>query len=152
MWPPAGWHWINARPVVEGTTWGGNLEIVSWLLQAGFGRAERAVRRLRCLVLETSEEMPSADEVFRILRNHGRARTAATVPGASWCGRPKALGPRLLADLAPSAARRGGTGVPGVRPAGGEFGVTSGAPPAVDHPVRRHVRVDGAAGCSDRRN
>ncbi len=36
MWPHEGWHWVNADRVVEGRTWGGNLEIISWLLQAGF--------------------------------------------------------------------------------------------------------------------
>ncbi len=30
----AGWIWHNADRVVEGTTWGGNLEILSWMLAA----------------------------------------------------------------------------------------------------------------------
>ncbi|MGE5827960.1 MAG: S66 family peptidase [Micromonosporaceae bacterium] len=70
MWPHEGWHWVNADQVVQGRTWGGNLEIISWLLQAGFVQAN-AVYHDCVLYLETSEEMPSAVEVFRMLRNMG---------------------------------------------------------------------------------
>ncbi len=66
-----GWSWHGAGEVVEAPTWGGNLEIVGWLLMA-----DRAVPRPddvdgHVLVLETSEEMPSADEVYWTLRNMG---------------------------------------------------------------------------------
>jgi muramoyltetrapeptide carboxypeptidase LdcA involved in peptidoglycan recycling len=66
-----GWSWHNGDRVVEGLTWGGNLEIISWLLMA-----DRAVQPVdayagNVLFLETSEEMPSAEEVYRILRNMG---------------------------------------------------------------------------------
>ncbi|BCJ73998.1 LD-carboxypeptidase [Catellatospora sp. IY07-71] len=70
MLPAEGWTWSGAHRTVEGPLWGGCLEILSWLLQAGFvAPPERFDGHV--LVLETSEEMPSADEVFRTLRNMG---------------------------------------------------------------------------------
>ncbi|WP_369257710.1 S66 peptidase family protein [Streptomyces sp. R35] len=70
--PGAGWTWVNADRVVEGRSWGGCLEIVGWLLMA-----DREISHDLTeydggvLFLETSEEMPSAPEVFRTLRNMG---------------------------------------------------------------------------------
>lgn len=70
--PGTGWTWRNADRVVEGPSWGGNLEILGWLLMA-----DREIARDpseydgNVLFLETSEEMPSGDEVFRVLRNMG---------------------------------------------------------------------------------
>ncbi|SEO36253.1 S66 family peptidase [Actinacidiphila rubida] len=69
--PAGGWTWHRPERVVDGTSWGGNLEILSWLLMA-----DREIRPAeeyegRVLLLETSEEMPSATEVFRVLRNMG---------------------------------------------------------------------------------
>jgi muramoyltetrapeptide carboxypeptidase LdcA involved in peptidoglycan recycling len=66
-----GWRWHNADQVVEGLTWGGNLEILSWLLMA-----DREIRPAEAydgmvLLMETSEELPTAAEVYRILRNMG---------------------------------------------------------------------------------
>jgi muramoyltetrapeptide carboxypeptidase LdcA involved in peptidoglycan recycling len=66
-----GWTWYQPNKVIEAPTWGGNLEIVGWLLMAD--RAVPAPDEIdgHVLILETSEEMPSADEVFRTLRNMG---------------------------------------------------------------------------------
>ncbi|MGY1996631.1 S66 family peptidase [Streptomyces rochei] len=70
--PGSGWSWVNADRVVEGRTWGGCLEILGWLLMA-----DREIARDPAeydggvLLLETSEELPSAEEVFRTLRNMG---------------------------------------------------------------------------------
>ena len=66
-----GWHWHHAGRVVTGPTWGGNLEILHWNLAAD--RWILPVERYRggVLMLETSEEMPSAEEVYRMLRNFG---------------------------------------------------------------------------------
>ncbi|MFE7930390.1 S66 peptidase family protein [Streptomyces sp. NPDC057456] len=70
--PGAGWSWVNADRVVEGRSWGGNLEILSWLLMADREIArDPAAYEGGVLILETSEELPSATEVFRILRNMG---------------------------------------------------------------------------------
>ncbi|MFD0296949.1 S66 peptidase family protein [Streptomyces sp. NPDC059616] len=72
MLPCRGWTWHNADGRnVRGASWGGNLEILSWLLMA-----DREIRPVddyagRVLFLETSEEMPSADEVYWILRSMG---------------------------------------------------------------------------------
>jgi muramoyltetrapeptide carboxypeptidase LdcA involved in peptidoglycan recycling len=81
----AGWAWHNADQVVEGLTWGGNLEILSWLLMADREIRPPAAYDGMVLLVETSEELPSATEVFRILRNMGERglleRFAAVVVG-----------------------------------------------------------------------
>jgi muramoyltetrapeptide carboxypeptidase LdcA involved in peptidoglycan recycling len=69
--PSPGWTWHQADRVVSGPTWGGNLEVLHWNLAVG--RWIRPVEDYAgcVLLLETSEEMPSAVEVFRMLRNAG---------------------------------------------------------------------------------
>lgn len=42
MEPAEGWTWHNAGRVIEGNSWGGNLEILSWLLMA-----DREIQQLR---------------------------------------------------------------------------------------------------------
>ncbi|MCQ4201014.1 LD-carboxypeptidase [Streptomyces coelicoflavus] len=87
--PGAGWSWENADRVVEGRTWGGCLEILAWLLMA-----DREIARDPAeydgdvLFLETSEELPAAEEVFRILRNMGERGLLGRFP-ALLMGRPK---------------------------------------------------------------
>ncbi|MFI7365828.1 S66 peptidase family protein [Streptomyces sp. NPDC050149] len=71
MLPADAWTWHRADRVVEGASWGGNLEILSWLLMADREIRPAAEYEGRVLFLETSEEMISADEVYRILRNMG---------------------------------------------------------------------------------
>ncbi|MFI6612073.1 S66 peptidase family protein [Streptomyces sp. NPDC050507] len=71
MLPADAWIWHHADGVVEGASWGGNLEILSWLLMADREIRPAAEYEGRVLFLETSEEMISADEVYRILRNMG---------------------------------------------------------------------------------
>src|SRR5690606_10653790 len=88
MWPHEGWDWVNADRVVESRTWGGNLEIISWLLQAGYVGPDAEYDGC-VLILETSEEMPSATEVYRILRNMGERGLLARFP-ALVMGRAKA--------------------------------------------------------------
>jgi muramoyltetrapeptide carboxypeptidase LdcA involved in peptidoglycan recycling len=71
MEPAEGWIWHNANRAVEGISWGGNLEIISWLLMA-----DRLIQPVdayagNVLFLETSEDMPSAQEVYWILRSMG---------------------------------------------------------------------------------
>ncbi|MFF4105097.1 S66 peptidase family protein [Streptomyces sp. NPDC001903] len=87
--PAGGWTWLGGGHVVEGPGWGGNLEIISWLLMA-----DRAVLPVDAyagsvLFLETSEEMPSAEEVYRILRNMGQRGLLRQFP-ALLMGRAKA--------------------------------------------------------------
>ncbi|MGW8061245.1 S66 family peptidase [Streptomyces ziwulingensis] len=70
--PGAGWSWVNAERVVEGRSWGGCLEILGRLLMADREIArDPAEYEGGVLLLETSEDMPSATEVFRTLRSMG---------------------------------------------------------------------------------
>lgn len=89
MRPSDGWTWHRPERVVEGPTWGGNLEVLHWNLAAG-----RWIRPAEdyagcILLLETSEEMPSATEVFRMLRNMGERGLLEGI-AALVMGRPKA--------------------------------------------------------------
>jgi muramoyltetrapeptide carboxypeptidase LdcA involved in peptidoglycan recycling len=69
--PGPGHFWHRPESVVTAPTWGGNLEILHWNLAAN--RWIRPVEDYAgcVLLLETSEEMPPAEEVFRMLRNFG---------------------------------------------------------------------------------
>jgi muramoyltetrapeptide carboxypeptidase LdcA involved in peptidoglycan recycling len=69
--PSAGWTWHQPSRVVTAPTWGGNLEILHWNLAANRWIRPSEDYAGCILLLETSEEMPSADEVFRMLRNAG---------------------------------------------------------------------------------
>jgi len=69
--PSPGFHWHRADRVVTGPTWGGNLEIVHWNLAANRWIKPNAAYAGSILLLETSEELPPAEEVFRMLRNAG---------------------------------------------------------------------------------
>ncbi|MGW0959391.1 S66 family peptidase [Streptomyces gelaticus] len=81
MRPCDGWTWHNADGrTVKGASWGGELSILSWLLMA-----DREIRPVdsyagRVLFIETCEEMPSAEEVYRILRNMGERGLLAQFP------------------------------------------------------------------------
>ncbi|MFD0314272.1 S66 family peptidase [Streptomyces flavalbus] len=87
--PGTGWTWLNADQVVEGRSWGGCLEIIAWLLMA-----DREISHDlsdydgQVLFLETSEEMPSGEEVFHTLRNMGE-RGLLQRFSALLMGRPK---------------------------------------------------------------
>lgn len=83
-----GWTWARADRVVEGPSWGGNIEIISWLLQADFVLPNEAYAGA-VLFLETSEEMPSPREVFWTLRSMGERGLLEQFP-AVLVGRPKA--------------------------------------------------------------
>ena len=84
-----GWHWHNGTRVVTGPTWGGNLEILHWNLAVN--RWIQPVETyLGCvLLLETSEEMPSAESVFYMLRNMGERGLLQQFP-AVVVGKPRA--------------------------------------------------------------
>jgi muramoyltetrapeptide carboxypeptidase LdcA involved in peptidoglycan recycling len=69
--PSPGFHWHGADRVVTGPTWGGNLEILHWNLAANRWIKPGAGYAGSILLLETSEELPPAEEVFRMLRNAG---------------------------------------------------------------------------------
>jgi len=87
--PASGWTWHQPDRVVNGPTWGGNLEILSWTLAVS-RYVRPAPNYAGCILLiETSEEMPAAEEVFRMLRNMGERGLLAQFPAAI-VGRPKA--------------------------------------------------------------
>jgi muramoyltetrapeptide carboxypeptidase LdcA involved in peptidoglycan recycling len=90
MEPSSGWTWHNGERVAEGIGWGGNLEVLSWLLMADRCIAPPEAYDGAVLFFETSEEMPAAVEVSRILRSMGErgllARFSAVLVGRakSW--------------------------------------------------------------------
>ena len=89
MEPASGWSWRNAGGVAEGASWGGCLEVLAMLAMAG--RVTPAAEQCRggVLFFETSEEMPPAREVYRILRSLGE-RGLLSAAAAILFGRPKA--------------------------------------------------------------
>ncbi|MER6775932.1 MULTISPECIES: LD-carboxypeptidase [unclassified Streptomyces] len=84
-----GWIWHNGGRVVEGIGWGGNLEIISWLLMADRAVLPADAYAGNVLFLETSEETPPAEQVYRILRNMGERGLLRQFP-ALLMGRAKA--------------------------------------------------------------
>ncbi|MGK5672833.1 S66 family peptidase [Micromonospora sp. URMC 106] len=88
MLPGEGWRWQGPSTVVEGRTWGGNLEILHGLMAADRVPPARDLAG-SVLIVETSEELPSATEVFRMLRDMGERGLLAAFP-AVLVGRAKA--------------------------------------------------------------
>jgi muramoyltetrapeptide carboxypeptidase LdcA involved in peptidoglycan recycling len=87
MFPAAGWSWDGPTAVVEAPVWGGNLEILHWLMAAD-RVGPPAVYAGAILLIETSEELPAAVEVYRMLRNMGERGLLGGFP-AVLVGRPK---------------------------------------------------------------
>lgn len=87
-----GWLWHNSEAIVSGHTWGGNLEILHWNLAAN--RWIRPVEEYAgcVLLLETSEEMPPAKDVYVMLRNFGERGLLEQFP-AVVIAKPKAWSP-----------------------------------------------------------
>jgi muramoyltetrapeptide carboxypeptidase LdcA involved in peptidoglycan recycling len=95
-----GWSWHQPHQVVTAPTWGGDLEILHWNLAVG--RWIRPVEDYAgcVLIAETDEEMPSAESVFRMLRNAGERGLLEQFPVVIW-GVPKATDrdkPRAMAE------------------------------------------------------
>ncbi|MFB6081422.1 MAG: S66 peptidase family protein [Halanaeroarchaeum sp.] len=84
-----GWHWAGGDDPVEGRTWGGSLEITTLHLAADRYLPDLDDLDGAVLVLETSEELPSADMVKRSLMGMGERGLLERV-GAVLVGRPKA--------------------------------------------------------------
>jgi muramoyltetrapeptide carboxypeptidase LdcA involved in peptidoglycan recycling len=90
MEPGTGWAWHRPDRVVEARSWGGNIEILSWLLMADREVSrDTSVYDGHVLFLETSEDMPKADDVFWILRSMGERGLLQRFP-ALLMGRAKA--------------------------------------------------------------
>lgn len=99
--PSPPWTWYQPDQVVTGTTWGGNLEILHWNLAVNRWIRPVADYAGCVLLLETSEELPSGVEVFRMLRNAGERGLLEQFP-AVIVGLAKAssFGQRTLAERA----------------------------------------------------
>ncbi|MGP3971836.1 S66 family peptidase [Streptomyces sp. 6N223] len=69
--PCPGWTWHNGGQVVEGPGWGGDVEVLSWLLMADREIGPPEAYEGWVLFLETDEELPRAAEVYRVLRSMG---------------------------------------------------------------------------------
>jgi muramoyltetrapeptide carboxypeptidase LdcA involved in peptidoglycan recycling len=87
--PGTGWTWHQPGRVVTGPTWGGDLEILQWNLAAGRWIRPPEDYAGCVLLLETDEELPSAEAVFRMLRNMGERGLLAQFPAVLF-GRAKA--------------------------------------------------------------
>lgn len=152
MEPSEGWTWHNAERSVEGIGWGGNLEVLSWLLMADRCIGPAEAYRGAVFFVETSEDMPEADDVYRILRSMGErgllGRFAAVMVGrAKAWSRPRQTTPeeretyrreqraavlRALTEYAPEAVA--------------VFDVDLGhTDPQLVIPVGGLIRVDGPA-------
>ena len=83
------WEWHRADRVIEAPTWGGCIEVLSWILQVGRDVAVADAYAGHVLMIETSEDMPPATEVNWILRHMGLRGMLAETP-AVLVGRPKA--------------------------------------------------------------
>jgi muramoyltetrapeptide carboxypeptidase LdcA involved in peptidoglycan recycling len=88
MLPAPPWSWHGASRV-SGKTWGGNLEIVDFHLRAGRWLKENEAYAGGIFLAETSEEMPDADYVYRVLMCMGERGLLQQFAGVVW-GRPKA--------------------------------------------------------------
>ncbi|GAA1698359.1 LD-carboxypeptidase [Fodinicola feengrottensis] len=89
MMPSDGWTWHGPSRRVSGISWGGNLEILGWNLAAGRYIKDSDAYAGCVFYFETSEEMPSATEVYRLLMQAGE-RGLLEQFAAVLVGRPKA--------------------------------------------------------------
>jgi muramoyltetrapeptide carboxypeptidase LdcA involved in peptidoglycan recycling len=86
LFPGTGWTWQGSEPV-SGRLWGGCLEILDWQLAVNHWMLPTNSYD-GILFLETSEEMPSSETVYRILRNFGERGLLERFDAVLW-GRPK---------------------------------------------------------------
>jgi muramoyltetrapeptide carboxypeptidase LdcA involved in peptidoglycan recycling len=89
MLPASGWTWHGPEQVVSGPAWGGCLEIIDFQLRAGRYLLEPAAYAGAVLFVETSEELPPATYVYRVLMGLGE-RGVLEQFAAVLVGRPKA--------------------------------------------------------------
>ncbi|MFD1826855.1 MULTISPECIES: S66 family peptidase [Mumia] len=85
--PTEPWTWHGPARSATGRTWGGCLEILQWILTADRFPFPAAALDGGVLLVETSEELPSTQEVGRILRSMGERGLLAAVD-AVLVGRP----------------------------------------------------------------
>jgi len=71
MRPGPGWTWAGEKRSVTGPTWGGCVEILDMHLRAGTYLLAPEAYAGCVLLLETSEEMPRSEYVYRVLMGMG---------------------------------------------------------------------------------
>lgn len=69
--PTEPWIWAGPARAVTGRSWGGCIEVLQRILVAGHFPGDSAVLEGGVLLLETSEELPSAREFGQMLRSLG---------------------------------------------------------------------------------
>jgi muramoyltetrapeptide carboxypeptidase LdcA involved in peptidoglycan recycling len=89
MFASRGWSWHGPPVSVTGPSWGGCLEIVDFHLRTGRYLLPDDEYEGAVLFLETSEELASADYVYRVLMCMGERRLLQRFGAVIW-GRPKA--------------------------------------------------------------
>ncbi|MEV4533722.1 S66 peptidase family protein [Asanoa sp. NPDC049518] len=99
MFASPGWRWHGPSASVTGRLWGGNIEVLTWLLASDVVAPPPADA---VFFMETSEDMPPAIEVYYMLRNLGERGWLTNVP-AILVGRAKCWD--RLNRLAPDAKR-----------------------------------------------
>lgn len=87
-WPNEGWHW-DSEQNASGILWGGCVECVDEMFRHDTRIPTREQFNDIVLMFETSEEIPSADYVFRFFRALGERGILERVQGVL-IGRPKA--------------------------------------------------------------
>ena len=83
------WSWHGPKTTVTGPAWGGCLEILDFQLRASRYLLPEAAYEGCILFCETSEELPSADYVYRVLMCKGERGLLQRFTAIVW-GRPKA--------------------------------------------------------------
>lgn len=89
MRPAEPWSWHGASRSVTGRTWGGNLEILDFHLRAARWMQPNDAYAGCVFLAETSEELPDADYVYRVLMCMGERGLLQQFAGVLWA-RPKA--------------------------------------------------------------
>lgn len=149
--PNDGWQWDGEKDA-EGISWGGCLESIDELLRHNIAIPSLSDFENVILFTETSEEMPSADYVFRVYRALGERGILARVRGIL-VGRPKSWEFGNEHDDAWQIAHRieqRGTILKVVRAYNPtipviqnlDFGHTS---PQISLPYGNHIRIDSRA-------
>ncbi|WP_433016886.1 S66 family peptidase [Kribbella sp. CA-294648] len=87
LFPATEWSWYGPETPVTGRLWGGCLEILDWQLATNRWMLPTD-EYSGVLFLETSEELPSADQVYWMLRNFGERGLLARFEAVLWA-RPK---------------------------------------------------------------
>jgi muramoyltetrapeptide carboxypeptidase LdcA involved in peptidoglycan recycling len=78
--PTEPWAWAGPEAVVEGRTWGGCIEVIDQLAMADRMPSAHDLEGT-VLLVETSEELPSADQVKRWVRALGERGVLEVVTG-----------------------------------------------------------------------